>query len=272
MKKISIIIANYNYAQYLADAIHSALAQTYVNTEVIVIDDGSSDNSLEIASSFDVTVLSQKNLGVSAARNNAVMQASGDYVLFLDADDLLHPDALDNLCKPLDRASDDIAYAYGQMEYFGYKDGFFGSSPFDEKKLARSNYICVTCLIRKDRFLDIGGFDRSMKNREDWELFVRFLHRGYKGVFLEKSIMRCRKHRPPEKRSAKHSRQKAHVTARLFWRFPRFFRSIFLKKPLRHLLALLDQNNRRGGEFGPVGHPHVIKTGSKTLMMRALAD
>ncbi|MBL4607195.1 MAG: glycosyltransferase [Pseudomonadales bacterium] len=71
-KLVSVIIANYNYADFLAESIRPAQAQTYANIEIIYIDDGSTDSSLEIAKQFDVTILAQKNQGVCAARNNAV--------------------------------------------------------------------------------------------------------------------------------------------------------------------------------------------------------
>jgi len=260
MKRVSIIIANYNYGQYLAESIRSALGQTWPHTEVIVIDDGSTDNSLEIARRFDITVLAQKNLGVSSARNNAVQAAKGDYVLFLDADDILYPEAVEKLHAGLSAADDSAAYAYGQMDYFGYKQGLFASSPFDTKKLARTNFICVTCLMRKDVFLKVGGFDRTMKSREDWEMFVRLLHHGFRGVFVNRPIMRCRKHRPPARRSAEQKRQKTQVAALLFWRYPRFFAPLFFKKPIRHLLALVfSPAVRKPGLFGPLGNPKIIR-------------
>lgn len=92
----SVIIPLYNKAKYIQRAIESVLNQTYQNFEIIVVNDGSTDNSLEIVSSIAkedkrVKVISQGNQGVSAARNRAIANASNDYIAFLDADDLYHP-------------------------------------------------------------------------------------------------------------------------------------------------------------------------------------
>src|SRR5258708_38128958 len=91
---LSIIIPNYNQAEYLSDAIESVIAYNdiLVRIELIVIDDGSTDNSLEIAKNYEgrgLILISQVNKGLSSARNTGIMNASGDYCLFLDADDML---------------------------------------------------------------------------------------------------------------------------------------------------------------------------------------
>ena len=86
---ISIIITNYNYGRFLAEAIESALAQTWQDREILFIDDGSTDDSVDIARRYPITVLTQKNYGVCIARNNALSLARGEYVMFLDADDRL---------------------------------------------------------------------------------------------------------------------------------------------------------------------------------------
>ncbi len=260
---VSIIIANYNYGQYLAEAIESALAQTWPHCEIVFIDDGSADDSLAVASRYPITVLKQANQGVSAARNNAVAQAKGDYLLFLDADDRLLPSAVEHLLKALEAAPAEVAYAYGQMQYFGYKSGLFASAPFDAKRLRKENYICVTCLMRKSAFEQVGGFDRTIKSREDWELFVRLLHRGWHGVLLPEPIMDCRKHRPPAIHGVKDKLQKATATARLFWRYPRFFLPLAAKKPFRHAWVLLSRREaRRPGAFGPTETPQIVKATS----------
>jgi len=94
---VSILIPAYNAERWLGDTIESALAQTWPNKEVIVVDDGSSDHTFKVARSFaarGVRVLSQSNAGASAARNAALRESQGAYIQFLDADDLLHPDKI----------------------------------------------------------------------------------------------------------------------------------------------------------------------------------
>ncbi|MBQ7169137.1 MAG: glycosyltransferase family 2 protein [Synergistaceae bacterium] len=97
---VSVIIPAYNVAPYIHRAIESSLSQTHKNTEVLVIDDGSTDDTLSIARSYAekdsrVRILTQENLGVSAARNNGISEARGEYLYFLDSDDWLEPDALE---------------------------------------------------------------------------------------------------------------------------------------------------------------------------------
>lgn len=95
---VSIIIPVYNAAAYLEECIHSAIDQTWPATEIIIIDDGSTDQSLNIASSYTdrIKVFTQPNKGASAARNRGLQEATGDYIQFLDADDLLHKDKIRN--------------------------------------------------------------------------------------------------------------------------------------------------------------------------------
>jgi glycosyltransferase involved in cell wall biosynthesis len=109
---VSIIIPAYNSEKHLAEAIHSALAQTWQRTEVIVVDDGSTDNSLHIARGFEtakVKVITQKNAGASAARNAGLRTAGGDYIQFLDADDLLSADKIASQIACLDGAVTHLA-------------------------------------------------------------------------------------------------------------------------------------------------------------------
>lgn len=231
--RVSIIIANYNYGRFLGEAIESAQRQTFPHIEIIVIDDGSTDNSLEVACRYDITVLAQENQGVCAARNNAAAYAKGEYILFLDADDILMPDAVAQLHALLANSPDDIGYAYGQMEYFDSRTGIFASREFDARALADNNYICATSLIRKEIFDRIGGFDRGFSLREDWEFYLRMLHNGFRGAFIPRPILRYRKHKEPTRKNSKTPKRIA--ATRLEYLYPRLFIRKILSHPLRHL-------------------------------------
>jgi glycosyltransferase involved in cell wall biosynthesis len=101
---VSIIIPVYNTEKYLEETINSAINQTWPNKEIIIVDDGSADNSLLIANKFagpNIKVFSQENKGASAARNKGLSEASGAYIQFLDADDLLSPDKINSQLKQL---------------------------------------------------------------------------------------------------------------------------------------------------------------------------
>ncbi|HCA58980.1 MAG TPA: hypothetical protein DEP46_13490, partial [Blastocatellia bacterium] len=94
---VSAIIPNYNYARYVGEAVESALGQTYPNIEVIVVDDGSTDNSLEVLEQYRdrIKIIAQKNSGVCVARNRGVAESEGEYIAFLDADDVWLPEKIE---------------------------------------------------------------------------------------------------------------------------------------------------------------------------------
>lgn len=257
---ISIVIANYNYAEFLAEAIRSAQQQTYSNIEIIYIDDGSTDNSLDVAREFDITILSQQNQGVCAARNNAVEFAKGQYILFLDADDILMPNAVEHLYQLMQQSEPDVGYIYAQMEYFDHKSGLFESKEFCPKALAKGNYISVTCLFNRAKFLQVGGFDRGLVAREDWELFIRLWHHGIKGRLLAEPILKCRKHKDGQK--VRFNTQKYVIATKLFYKYPRFFIKKFLTKPYRYLYYLMFYPIKKDiNQFGPTNNqPKVLKS------------
>ena len=234
---VTIIIVNYNYAMFLAEAIESALAQDYVATEVALIDDGSTDSSLEVAARYPITIMTKLNGGLCRARNSAVLNVESDYVVFLDADDRLAPNAVSLLMAALISAPVDTAYAYGQMRYFGLRNDLFLSHDFDPKRLAKSNYICATTLIRREALLQVGAYDNCFRSlREDWELYVRFWHNGYRGVFVPEIILECRKHKPHLRRALS---VKALSMAKLIWLYPSLFWRQWLKHPLRYSYYML---------------------------------
>ena len=110
--KVSILIPLYNSEKYIAQTIQSALNQTWENKEIIIVDDGSSDNSFEIARKFEsdiVKVFLQKNSGSCITRNEAFSFSSGEYIQYLDADDLLSPNKIEFQMKLIERAENTIS-------------------------------------------------------------------------------------------------------------------------------------------------------------------
>lgn len=247
---VSIIITNYNYGRFLAEAIESALAQTWQDREILFIDDGSTDDSVEVARRYPITVLTQQNSGVCIARNNALSLARGKYVMFLDADDRLVPTAVEHMLARLQGAPADVGYVYAQMEYFGVKTGLFASQPFNARELAKANFICATTLLRKQVIVDAGGYDDGFRMlREDWELYLRLWSRGYRGEFLPEVILEYRKHKGP---TVGTSATKALTIAMLIKLYPRLMWRHLLRHPWRYGSRLLfGQLDARVGQYGP---------------------
>lgn len=157
--RISIITPVYNASAYLSDTISSVLKQSFTDYEWIVCDDGSTDASyqilLEQESAFDgrLKLLTQENQGVSSARNSCLAASEGDYLMFLDADDCLHDDALAVLCSQMDSSNADVGI-YG---WYIHQSGDLFSYQFEEKETGADNE-GIYEMILKDPYLCGGGY------------------------------------------------------------------------------------------------------------------
>ncbi len=178
---ITIGIPSYNQADYLKEAIESALANN--PHEVIVVDDGSTDDSLKIARSYPVKVISQVNKGLASARNTIIMNMEGDYLLPLDADDILMPNAVEKITfRILETNADIVAPSF---RTFGTtnQDVIIGdANVFDFLEANRIGYFSA---IRKSKLLEVGGYSPRMTwGWEDYHIWIDLLNRGAKLVTL----------------------------------------------------------------------------------------
>lgn len=179
---VSVIIPCYKQAHYLDQAIRSVLAQTYGRYEIIVVDDGSPDNTSVVAARYaDVRCIRQPNLGLSAARNTGLRASKGEYVVFLDADDRLLPEALETGVKSL-RAFPRCALVYGFCELIDHKGAPLPTPPQTVVKqnsyraLLEGNYIWTpgAAMFRRSIFSQLIGFDESLiMGCEDWDVYLR---------------------------------------------------------------------------------------------------
>jgi len=195
MPLVSIVISSYNYGQYLPEAIESALGQTHGSVEVVVVDDGSHDDSVEVAGRYPVRVIVQPNQGVSSARNRGAAECSGQYIMFLDADDVLEAGYVEKCLQALVAAPPRVVYAYTRMRHFGAEERVWNSRPFDAGALLRGNFVHASALIRHRVFKESGGFDTRWRlGHEDYELWVRLLKLGYQGVLVPEPLLWYRRH------------------------------------------------------------------------------
>ena len=180
-KKVSIIIPCYNQAQYVSEAIESALNQTYQNVEIVVINDASTDNSSDVIKSYadkypNIIFLDEKdNKGVVKSRNLAISKSSGDYILPVDADDKISSTFCEKAVKILD--SDlDIRIVYSRIQFFGFLNKEFKLEDFNPDRIIFNNCIPNTAMYRKSDFVAVGGYHDYMKDGwEDWNMWLSIL-------------------------------------------------------------------------------------------------
>jgi glycosyltransferase involved in cell wall biosynthesis len=171
---VSVIIPAYNSAKYIEETVASVLASTYPHIEIIITNDGSTDTTTEvieqiIAKHPEIRAFYQTNKGVSATRNFCISQASGKYILPLDADDLISADYIEKAVTVLSK-NEHIKVVYGKAAFFGDRNGDWNLPEFNIHLLARKNLIYVSALFRKSDFDKTTGFCTQMPSLEDWDL------------------------------------------------------------------------------------------------------
>ncbi|HSC74751.1 MAG TPA: glycosyltransferase [Pseudomonadales bacterium] len=192
---VSIIVPAYNYAGFVAEAIHSALQQSHRNIEVIVVDDGSTDDTAAIVRGLtekDTRILyvHQKNRGLSAARNTGIQHSTGEFIVLLDADDTLHPQKIQAHLEHF-RQMPAMDISYGRSRYFlsGKPQATFASFELDNQDwmpcvsgsastvlpaLIVNNIMPVcSAMLRRSVVTRVGDFDTTLKSLEDWDYWLR---------------------------------------------------------------------------------------------------
>lgn len=199
---VSIIIPTYNYGHFVADAVQSALNQTYSPCEVIVVDDGSTDNTSDVLRQFEgrVQVIRKVNAGLSAARNTGLQVARGDYIAILDSDDVWFPEKIERQMTIFAVHSDLGIVSCGAwqvdnnlktiqpLEYKDYAD------PAElRRRLSHKNIVSggSSALIKKECFDKVGGFDETLRSAEDWDMWLRISQ--YYGIrIVEEPLVKIR--------------------------------------------------------------------------------
>lgn len=177
--QISAIIPTYNYARYVRRAVDSALNQTYPVAEVIVVDDGSKDNTREVLAEYGdrIRYIYQANRGLAGARNTGIREAKSPWVAFLDSDDAWMPEKIERQVKRVE--SDHSIELVYTASHLHYPDGTIQpTTVLDPSQLwPRFRYINNICpstvLVRRDVIMKAGCFDETLRYCEDWEMWVR---------------------------------------------------------------------------------------------------
>jgi glycosyltransferase involved in cell wall biosynthesis len=179
MPKVSVVIPCYNQGVYLDEAVDSVLAQTYGDFEIIVINDGSTDeftNRLLAGYGKPGTrIVTTRNQGPAAARNAGIRESLGDYILPLDADDRIGPCYLEKAVKVLE-TNPDIGIVYCLGELFGAGRGPVAAPDFSVGKMLLSNLIFASALFRKEDWEKTGGYNPNMTcGCEDWDFWLSII-------------------------------------------------------------------------------------------------
>lgn len=190
---VSIIVPCYNQALFLDDALRSVADQTHQNWECLIVDDGSPDDSEEIAKrwcSLDkrFSYIKKPNGGVSSARNTGIEAAKGDFVLPLDGDDKISANYVEGCLEVFER-NPDTKVVYGKAQLFGAQRGEWPLPDFTYEKLLTRNLIFCTAMFRKRDWAAAGGYDEQMTHGlEDWDFWLRVIREGDK-VIRENAIV-----------------------------------------------------------------------------------
>ena len=184
---VSVIVPLYNASAYIVEALDSVLSSTYRPIEVIVMNDGSTDDSLRVAETYakehkEVKVLSQANAGVSAARNHAIQASKGTYILPVDADDKISDTFIEHAVEAM---REEVRVVGCRAEFIGVRTGEWKLPTFSHALLARKNMIPITSLFRKADWQQVGGFCEQEIYREDWSFWISLMELGGTYVRLD---------------------------------------------------------------------------------------
>jgi len=191
--KVSVVVPCFKQAQYLPEALHSVLKQSYTDWECIIVNDGSPDNTATVASEFckldnRFKYLKKENGGLSSARNAGIKTASGSLVLPLDADDKIHLDYL-QLAVNAFIENPNLDLVYCKADFFGEKSGEWQLKSYSYQELLYNNMVFCSAVFKKQSFLNINGYNENLKlGFEDWELWLRMLNPASEVIQLKKVL------------------------------------------------------------------------------------
>ena len=197
---VSVVVTCYNYGKYLKNCLESVLNQTYKNIEILIVDDGSTDNTAELMKNFigtaNIKYIYQNNAGQSRAKNVGIKNANGDFIAFLDADDLWCAEKIKKQISFFGK--NEVGVVYCKAKYFDEDDDeviFELTSPYIQPKrgkvteaLLLDNFVPFSSsMVRKECFEKFGVFDETLKMGIDWDLWLR-ISTAYEFDFVDEQL------------------------------------------------------------------------------------
>jgi glycosyltransferase involved in cell wall biosynthesis len=227
----------YNGARFIREALRSIIDQELVPDEVIVVDDGSTDDGAaivaEVATLYPIRLLRKENGGQSSARNMGVDHAHGDLIAFLDQDDAWYPDHLTELVKPfLETRSIQLGWVYSSLDEINEAGEMVAHDilkPFKSAHPKRDLACCLredmfilpsASLISREAFRRVGGFDERLSGYEDDDFFLRMFLAGFDNVYLPTSLSKWRIYQTSSSYSQRMAVSRAIYARKLIERFP----------------------------------------------------
>ncbi|MET7633996.1 glycosyltransferase family 2 protein [Streptomyces sp. NPDC001773] len=198
---VSVVIPCHDYARYLPEAVSSVLAQTFRDWELVIVDDGSTDDTVEVTQSLiachpdrRIRLLQQSNAGVSAARNTGIEASTGRYILPLDADDVIAATMLEKTVGVLDS---DPGIAIASTDVFTFTDDDLPPQamplPAYSRELLLQRLIMFYCsLYRRTAWQTVGGYNESMRAGEDWDFWIGCVEHGFDAHHIHEALFGAR--------------------------------------------------------------------------------
>ena len=201
MIRVSIVIPCFNSSAFLRETVASVVAQTLRELEIVLVDDGSTDDTRAVVEQLiaqhperAMTLCAQPNAGVAAARNRGVAIARGEYILPVDADDLIAPTMAETCARILD-AQPTTSIVFTDREDFGELAGRFGAGQFELARLKYFNQIAYCALYRRTVWEACGGYRTNVDGFDDWDFWIAAASRGFRGHHVAEPLLRHRRHR-----------------------------------------------------------------------------
>ncbi len=199
--KVSVIIPCYNYGQYIDEALDSVLAQTFEDFEIIIVNDGSTDqdtiDKLENYNKPKTSVIHTENQGLPNARNNGIVKSTGQYICCLDADDKYKPEYLEKCVNILEKdTSNKVAIVTTDIEAFGERNEVWEMNEYDPIRLMADNSggVHVASMFRKSAWEEVGGYPTNLTKGgyEDRSFWISIVAKGYRWEYIKEPLFMYR--------------------------------------------------------------------------------